>query len=207
MLATAHVSPALEHLVTSLGVSIDVSAKNIRDSGPKLSRFLEVTNDGFPRLCPPGLQRLAKGVDELGESRDLGGRVLSVLSKRHYLIGLRLGVALCKEVFLGIYTGDLGQGLGKDLSSKPSALSQRLTERSVLLDHGVDIGTHVLGSTLQRRLEELAAHTGVNNRVPVHKADSACGKSLRKLVHCRRGLSRSRAGCSCKVSNTLDCVD
>ena len=96
------------------------------------------------------------------------------------------------------------QRLRKDIGSEPSALGQRFSERSVLLDHTVDVGAEVLGSALQGILEDLAAHTGVDHRVPVHKLDLSGGDCLGQLIHGLRGLSGTRTGNSRKVGDTLD---
>ena len=57
---------------------------------------------------------------------------------------------------------------------------------------------------LQCRLEELAAHSSVDDRVPVHKLDGARRHRLRELVHSGRGLLRVRPRDCCKVSDTLN---
>ena len=117
---------------------------------------------------------------------------------------LSIAVTLSFQRGFVIRTADLVQRLSQNLSGKPSATSQRFTERTVLLDHGVDISSEMLSGSLQRILELFTAHTGGDNRVPVHKADSACGQSLRKLIHRLADLSRCRTRHSAQVSDALN---
>ena len=96
------------------------------------------------------------------------------------------------------------QRLRKDIGGEPFALGQRFSERSVLLDHAVDVSAEVLGGALQGILEDFAAHTGVDHRVPVHKLDLSGGNCLGQLMHGLRGLSGTRTGNGRKVGDALD---
>ena len=120
------------------------------------------------------------------------------------LLGLFLGITLRNKIGFSICSGKLLQRLRKDVGGEPSALGQRFAERTVLLDHTVDVGAEVLGGSLQRVLEDLTAHTGVDHRVPVHKLDLSGGDCLGQLIHSLRGLSGTRTGNSRKVGDTLD---
>ena len=135
---------------------------------------------------------------------NLSGSINSRLSQFDNRLGLFLRISLSDKVGLTVRTRNLSQRLGQNLSGKPTALSQRLSERSVLLDHGVDICTHVFSSTFQCVLEDLATHARVDDRVPVHKTHSTGSKSLRKLIHSLRSLHGTRTGHSSQVSNTLN---
>ena len=62
----------------------------------------------------------------------------------------------------------------------------------------------MLGGALQGILEDFAAHTSVDHRVPVHKLDLSRGDRLGQLIHGLRGLSGTRTGNSRKVGDALD---
>ena len=119
-------------------------------------------------------------------------------------MGLILTITLSHKIRFGIGTGKLLQGLSQDVGSQPLSLSQRFTERSVLGDNVVNRDTHVSSCSLQSVLKLLATHTCVHDRVPVHKAYSACRQSLGKLIHRCRGLSRGRTRHSRQVRDTLN---
>ena len=206
-LATAKFRPLAHNGVTGIRGRRDHVAKAIADVRPGLSGLLEVTEDQLPGLGPSGTQRLLGRVHHLGEGLHLGRGVLRGLGQIHDGLGLILGIPLRDEVGLGVRAGELLQGLRQHVGGEPSALGQRLAERSVLLDHRVDVGAEVLGGTLQGVLELLAAHTGVDHRVPIHQRDAAGRDGLRQLVHRLRGLGRARTRHGREVGDALDGVD
>ncbi len=194
-----------EQLIASVRYRVDQrfdrTAVEVSPEGPG---FFEIAEDDLPGLGPSGTDGLPHCIDEFAERRNVGCGVLRILCHFDNCSGLTLGVSLSDEISFGIGTGDLFQGLGQHLSGQPLTLGQGLTERSILRDDGVDVRTEVLGSALQGVLEEFAAHTGVDHRIPVHQRDSTGGNGLRQLVHGRGGLRSRRARCGGKVGDTLD---
>ena len=171
---------------------------------PECPGFLEISEHDLPRLRPTRTDGFLERINQLAECGDVGCGVLRILCHFDDCSGLILGVSLSDKIGLGIGTGDLLQGLGQHLSGQPLALGQGLTERSVLRNDGVDVRAEVLGRALQGVLEQFAAHTGVDHRVPVHQRDSTGGDGLRELIHGRSGLRSRRARCRRKVGDTLD---
>ena len=171
---------------------------------PERPGFLEIAEHDLPRLRPTRTDGFLERVNQFAECGDVSCGVLRILCHFDDGGGLILGVTLRDEIGLGIGAGDLLQGLGQHLSGQPLTLSQGLTERSVLRNDGVDVRAEVLGGALQGVLEQFAAHTGINHRVPVHQRDSTGGDGLRELIHGRSGLRSRRARCSRQVGDTLD---
>ena len=206
-LSTTELSPLAHDGVSSVRGRRDHVAQTVADVRPRLTGLFEVAEDQLPCLGPSGTHCLLGRIDELGEGLHLRGRILRGLGQIHDGLRLVLGIALCDEVGFGVRTGELLQGLCQHVGGEPSALGQRLAERSVLLDHRVDVGTEVLGGALQGVLELLAAHAGIDHRVPIHQRDSTGRDGLRQLVHRLRGLGRARTRHGREVGDALDGID
>ena len=174
------------------GISDD-PAHPVGDACPKISSFVEISEHRLPSLSPSGSDSFLHGSYKLGKRLYLCRRFLCCRSHVDYLASLILAIALSHQICFRICSGKLFQGLGKNICCQPLPLGQGIPERTVFGDDLVNRDTHVPSGALQSILELLAAHSGVNNRVPVHKAYSACCQRLGKLIHGPRGLGRRRA--------------
>ena len=169
--------------------------------------FLKVSEYKLPCLSPARACGFLQRVHQLRESlhfrRSIGRGLSEVENRFDVLLAITLGAKLS----FVIRTADLIQCLIQDVGSQPTAHGQRLTERTILLDQAINVFAHVLSGTLERILKLLTTHTGINDRVPVHKADATGRKRLRKLIHRRVDLCSCRTRHSTQVRYTLDRTD
>ena len=194
--------------IASVSGLLDKSSEHFTKLRETFLSLLEVTDDDFPRFSPTRLSRLFQSVPQLSESLNLGCSVLhgaSLLDDfgRH-LFGILTRSFHLLTVLLSTFNSEFLQCRIKDISTNP-AFFQRFSERARLLNHRIDLDTHFTSSLFKTFLEDLTAHTSINNRIPVLQLNSACSKGLRKLIHCCRCLRTIRTGSSSQVRNTLNC--
>ena len=205
--------PTLQQLVSSSGSGLNQRGQRLVQTGEEILSTFKVTKYKFPRLSPTRLSGLFQRIPQLGKRFNLGCRVRRGLTKLEDSINLLIGVAyVLKLLSVSCYLSrsqtisrhcELGQGFGENISGKPSA-TKSLSERSLVLDHLINVHAMNTSSLLQSVLEYLTTHTCVHDRVPVHKLYSTGSQRLRKLVHCGGCLLGGRTRHCGQVSNTLD---
>ena len=205
-LLPAGAETAAEQFVSRLGGLADHAANGVGHLGQHFLGFLKVANQDFPCGGPAGLSALLQGVPELGKGLDLGGGVLRRLRHLGDVPGLGLRESLLDQVGLAVRAGKLLQGLGKHFCGEPLAFGEGLPEGAVHIDGVLRAGAQQLRGAHQGVLEHLAAHTGVDHRVPVHQGDLACGQGLGELVHGCGCLLGGGARDGRQVGDTLDGV-
>ena len=196
-----------EKLISCLSRFADHAADGIGNFGQELFCFFKVANQNLPRRGPSRLRAFLQRVPQLRERLYFGSSIFSCLCHLSDLFCLGLGETLLNQIRLGIGSGKLLQCLSQDFSSKPFAPGKRLPEGTIHVDGILRPGAQQFGGPHQSILEHLAAHTGIDHRVPVHQGHSARSQRLGKLIHGRGGLLRSRARDSGQVRDTFDGVD
>ena len=111
------------------------------------------------------------------------------------------------QIRFAVSAGKLFQGFSENLGGQPLAFGKGLSKRAVHVDGVFRSGAEQFRSPDKRVLEHLTAHTGINNRVPVHKRNLTGCQCLGKLIHCRRSLLRGGTRNSGQVSDTLDRIN
>ena len=202
----ARTKAAAEKLISRLGRFTDDTANGVGNLGQQFLGFFKVANQNLPRRGPSRLRAFLQRVPQLRERLYFGSGVFGRLRHLSDLFRLSLRETLLNQIGLGVRSGKLLQSLGKDLGGKPLASGKGLPEGTIHVDGVLCPSAQQLRSPNQSILEHLAAHAGVDHRVPVHQGYSARGQRLGKLIHRRRGLLRGRARNSSQVGNTLNGV-
>ena len=176
-LPTAEFIPAVKNTLKRIEESSDASIHHVGHCGPHGASSLEVAKDRSEDRSPSRAKSFGRRVNQLRESLNLRSSIVSGFRQLHDFVSLLLSVPGTQQLFTRQIASVLGQSLDHDLGCEPSVL-KRVSERPSLVDHLVDFDAIGACRTLKCFLELLAAHTGIDDRVPVLKFYRACRKRL-----------------------------
>ena len=181
---------AAEQIVSRLGSLANHVADGLGYFAEQIFCFLKVTNQNFPSCRPSGLSAFLQSIPQLSEGLNLSCGFLCGFRHLSNFFGLRLRETLLNQIRFAVSAGELFQCFGENLGGQPFAFGKGLSKRAVHVDGVFRSSAEQFRSPDKRVLEHLTAHTGINNRVPVHKRNLTGCQCLGKLIHCCRSLLR-----------------